>query len=229
MFNNFKEKLEILFNPISKEMNKIESILDDSLNEHKREKYSPDELQGLYEKIKEETYNYLSSDENSFIIENNKIKSEYYMVDYPQMYLKTLYYSSKEENLLHSIEINEEIELYTITFIITDKADSENELKTSLELFLNEFNGSLSITGFYCDNKDGRHFLDLSNDFLDLLINENYLAEVKEKELLDVLELQFDIKANYEYQKIIKVLYNFEKIIDPENTKKTKLKIDTIK
>lgn len=225
MFNNFKEKLEILFNPISKEMNKIESILDERLNEHIRE----DDLQGLYEKIKEEANNYLSKDEYSFIIENNKIKSEYYMVDYPQMYLKTLYYSSKEENLLYSIEINEEIELYTITFIITDKADSENELKTSLELFLNEFNGSLSITGFYCDDKNGRQFLDLSNDFLDLLINENYLTEVKEAELLDVLDLQFDIKANYEYQKIIKVLYNFEKIIDPENTKKTKLKIDTIK
>lgn len=229
MFNNFKEKLEILFNPISKEINQIESILDENLNENKREKYSPDELQGLYEKIKEKTNNYLSNDENSFIIENNNIKSEYYMVDYPQMYLKTLCYSNKEENLTYSIEINEEIELYTITFLIIDKSDSENELKTSLELFLNEFNGSLSITGFYCDDKNGRQFLDLSNDFLDLLINENYLTEVKEAELLDVLDLQFDIKANYEYQKIIKVLYSFNQIINPENTKKTKLKIDTIK
>lgn len=59
MFNNFKEKLEILFNPISKEINQIESILDENLNENKREKYSPDELQGLYEKIKEKTNNYL--------------------------------------------------------------------------------------------------------------------------------------------------------------------------
>lgn len=229
MFNNFKEKLEILFNPISKEINQIESILDENLNEHKRETYSPDDLQGLYEKIKEEINNYLSNDEDSFIIENDNLKSEYYMVDYPQMYLKTLYYSDKEEKLSYSIEINEEIELYTIAFIIIDKSDNKNELKTSLELFLNEFNGSLSITGFYCDDKDGRHFLDLSNDFLDLLINENYLTEVKEKELLDVLDLQFDIKANYEYQKIIKVLYSFNKIINPENTKKTKLKIDTIK